>query len=79
MNKYEKNKRTNTTNDKQKILTKTWYDRTVNAAILPLALCWKHDSKKPFLRQPLNKNDITQNTQIQKIQCWHQKQKAYHI
>ena len=35
--------------------------------ILPLALCWKHDSKKPFLTQLLNKSDMTKNTQIQNV------------
>ena len=32
-------------------MTKTWYYRTVNAVILHLALCWKHNVKESFLRQ----------------------------
>ena len=58
-------------------LKKTWYHRTFNAVILLVTLCWKHD-----LNNVLDfnvKRYITQNTQIQKCQMWHQTPKSYHI
>ena len=52
-----------------------WCGRTINAVDFPVALCWKHALNNQFLRQ-VSKSLYHQNTQLQKQNLWHKKNKV---
>ena len=51
-------------NHERKMLTKALYDLTGNADLLPRTLFWKHDLKKPFLKQNSTKSDVTKHPKL---------------